>query len=64
MQLACGLDFPQSQSKQEKHNQDACVRKTRGGGQSHYTRLQGHCGITGELQSGSQTRVHTKTTGA
>lgn len=44
MQLACGLDFPQSQSKGGKHNQDACVRKTRGGAQCHYTRLQGIVG--------------------
>lgn len=37
MQLAWALDFPQSQSKGGKHDQDACVRETRGGGQCHYT---------------------------
>lgn len=58
MQLACGLDFPQSQSKGGKHNQDACVRETRGGAQHHYT-THACRGLwdTGELQSGSQTRA-------
>ncbi len=58
MQLACGLDFPQSQSKGGKHNQDACVRETRGGAQCHYTTHTCR-GLwdTGELQSGSQTRA-------